>query len=176
MRVVAGTARGRRLEAPAGQGTRPTADRVREATFNALGSLGVVEGTVLDLFAGSGALGIEALSRGASDAVFVDRDRRAVAVVRRNLAAIGADAQVFQRDVSAFLRRRGEGRYDLVFIDPPYDGAFRLGAPLSELLPAALSENARIVTESPKRSPLELDLPLVRERSYGDTRIAIHHA
>src|SRR5947209_17627021 len=118
-RVVAGIARGRRLDAPPGAATRPTADRVREATFNALGSLGAVEGaTVLDLFAGSGALGIEALSRGAVAATFVDDDARALAVVRRNLEACGlADrATVVRSDAVRFAA----GRVDLVLLDPPY--------------------------------------------------------
>src|SRR2546423_9976132 len=101
MRVVAGAYRGRRIEAPRGRSTRPTSDRVREAVFSILGP---IEGLrVLDLFAGSGALGIEALSRGAAEAVFVDSDPRAIVVVRRNLAAVGADAPVHTRDAFAWL-------------------------------------------------------------------------
>jgi 16S rRNA (guanine966-N2)-methyltransferase len=174
MRVVAGAYKGRRLVSPSGSRTRPTADRVREALFSILGD--VEAASVLDLFAGSGALGIEALSRGADKAVFVDRDRQACVAIRRNLDAIGAQAQVVQGDALAFLgQRRGE-RYDLVFADPPYDSAGRLAAPLAERLPALLTEDARIVTESDKRSPLALGLPLSTERVYGDTRIAVHHA
>jgi 16S rRNA (guanine966-N2)-methyltransferase len=174
VRVVAGAHKGRRLVSPRGSRTRPTADRVREALFSILGD---VEGaSVLDLFAGSGALGIEALSRGADKAVFVDRDRQACVAIRRNLDAIGAEAQVVQGDVLAFLRQRTSERYDLVFVDPPYDSAGRLAAPLAERLPALLTEDARIVTESDKRSPLALGLPLSTERVYGDTRIAVHHA
>jgi len=174
VRVVAGEFKGRRLHAPKGQRTRPTADRVREALFSILGS---VEGlSVLDLFAGSGALGIEALSRGAAAATFVDSDPRAIAALERNLGAIGADAPVHKRDVLAFLAGGAAERYDLVLIDPPYSSAGRLGGPLSERLPGVVTENARIVTESDKRAPLELDLPLAGERSYGDTRIAIHRA
>lgn len=175
MRVVAGRLGGRRLRAPAG-GTRPTADRVREALF---AMLGPVEGLdVLDLFAGSGALGIEAISRGAARAAFVDRSPRAVATVARNLADLGIEGRVERRDALAFLRHQGaEGAgYDLIFLDPPYSSADRLAGPLAELLPATLNREARIVIESDKRAPLELDMPLVRERSYGDTRIAIHHA
>jgi 16S rRNA (guanine966-N2)-methyltransferase len=172
MRVVAGRHRGRRLESPSGRWTRPTADRVREAVFSILGP---IEGArVLDLFAGSGALGIEALSRGAEGAAFVDRDARAVGAIRRNLEALGiAGASVHRRDAVAFLRA-ATGPYDLVFVDPPYDSAPRLARPLSEALPAVLSDDARIVTESDKRTPLELELPLERERLYGDTRIAVH--
>jgi 16S rRNA (guanine966-N2)-methyltransferase len=172
VRVVAGEFKGRRLHAPRGRRTRPTADRVREALFSILGDVG--GSRVLDLFAGSGALGIEALSRGASAAVFVDSDRRAVAAIRRNLEAVGAHAEVQRRDVLAFLASAAGGTYDLVFADPPYDSAVRLGGPLSEALPRLLTDKARIVTESDKRAPLELELPLVTERTYGDTRIAVH--
>ncbi|HET8673276.1 MAG TPA: 16S rRNA (guanine(966)-N(2))-methyltransferase RsmD [Thermoleophilaceae bacterium] len=174
MRIVAGKFKGRRLSAPAGRATRPTADRVREALFSILGPL---EGErVLDLFAGSGALGIEALSRGAAAAVFVDSEQRAVAAIRRNLDALGAEAAVHRRDALAFLRGQHDGSFDLVFLDPPYSSASELAGALSELLPAALAEGARIVSESDKRTPLELTLPLVDERVYGDTRIAIHRA
>jgi len=171
VRVVAGAFRGRPLRAPKGGRTRPTADKVREALFSILGP---VEGLrVLDLFAGSGALGIEALSRGAASAVFVDSASRAVAAVRGNLDELGVEAEVRRADAERWLGG-GRGPYDLVFADPPYDLAPRVGGPLSELLPAVLSENARIVTESDKRAPLTLALPLITERTYGDTRIAIH--
>ena len=173
MRVVAGEFKGRRLHAPRGARTRPTADRVREALFSMLGE--VSGARVLDLYAGSGALGIEALSRGAGSATFVERDRRALAALRRNLEAVGADAQVISRDAERFLARP-EGTFDLVFCDPPYDDAPRVAATLTEALPAMLDEDARIVTESDKRNPLLLPLPLVVERAYGDTRIAIHSA
>jgi 16S rRNA (guanine966-N2)-methyltransferase len=170
--VVAGAYGGRRIEAPRGRSTRPTGDRVREALFSILGP--AVEGArVLDLFAGSGALGIEALSRGAAEAVFVDSDERAVAAVRRNLDAIGADAPVHRRDAFAWLGG-ADARFDLVFADPPYSSAGRMAGRLSELLPPVLTETALTVTESDKRDPLVLALPLVDERTYGDTRIAIH--
>jgi 16S rRNA (guanine966-N2)-methyltransferase len=136
--------------------------------------LGDVEGArVLDLYAGSGALGIEALSRGAEAALFVEREPRAVAAIERNLAAVGVEARIARQDVLRFLARE-EGRYDLVFCDPPYDSASRLAGPLAERLPALTSEGGRIVTESDKRNPLELPFPLLTERTYGDTRIAIH--
>lgn len=170
MRVVAGEFRGRRLRMPK-RGTRPTADRVREALFSMLGDLDGAR--VLDLYAGSGALGIEALSRGARTAVFVERDPRAAAVIERNLTELGLDQSVIGDDVMRFLDR-GEGTFDLVFCDPPYDSGPRIAGPLSERLPALLAPDARIVTESDKRRPLELPLPLIRERTYGDTRIAIH--
>ncbi len=173
MRVVAGEFKGRRLHTARGSRTRPTADRVREALFSMLGD--VSGARVLDLYAGSGALGIEALSRGAESAVFVEQDRQALAALRRNLEATGAAAEVRRQDVLRFLARP-EGTFDLVFCDPPYDDAPRVAAPLSEALPAMLGENARIVTESDKRNPLLLSLPLLVERAYGDTRIAIHSA
>ena len=171
MRVVAGTFKGRRLAAPRGTRTRPTADRVREALFSMLRDVGGAR--VLDLYAGSGALGIEALSRGAGSAVFVERDAKALAAIERNLAAVGVDATVARRDVLRFLAR-ADGAFDLVFCDPPYDSAAGLAGPLAELLPAICAEDARIVTESDKRNPLQLPFPLLVERDYGDTRIAIH--
>ena len=168
MRVVAGRFKGRTLHAPKGDAVRPTSDKVRGAIFNVLGD---VEGLrVLDLFAGTGALGIEALSRGATDATFVDTD---TAAVERNLVAIGAEAAVHRRDALGWLES-AEGSYDLVFADPPYSSAPRLGERLTQLLPAILSQNARIVTESDKRAPLDLGFPLEFERDYGDTRIRIH--
>jgi 16S rRNA (guanine966-N2)-methyltransferase len=171
VRIVAGEFKGRRLHAPKGQRTRPTADRVREALFSILGPVDGLR--VLDLFAGSGALGIEALSRGAGAATFVDSDPGAVEAIERNLAAVGVEAPVHKRDVLAFLADHDE-HYDLVLIDPPYSSAGRLVGSLSERLPGVVTENARIVTESDKRAPLELDLSLDDERTYGDTRIAIH--
>jgi 16S rRNA (guanine966-N2)-methyltransferase len=171
LRVVAGTYKGRRLAAPRGTRTRPTADRVREALFSMLGDVGGAR--VLDLYAGSGALGIEALSRGADSAVFVERDARAVAAIERNLAAVGVEANVVRQDVVRFLAR-ADGAFDLVFCDPPYDSAAGLAGPLAEHLPALCAEDARIVTESDKRNPLVLPFPLLVERAYGDTRIAIH--
>jgi 16S rRNA (guanine966-N2)-methyltransferase len=172
VRVVAGTYGGRQLRAPRGTRTRPTADRVREALFSMLGDVGGAR--VLDLYAGSGALGIEALSRGAESAVFVDRDPAAVAAITRNLDDLGiSGAEVVRRDALAFLGGL-ERSFHLVFCDPPYDSASRLAGPLSAALPPVLDENARTVTESDKRTPLELTLPLLRERTYGDTRIAIY--
>ena len=171
MRVVAGDFKGRRLHGPRGSRTRPTADRVREALFSMLGD--VSGARVLDLYAGSGALGIEALSRGATSAVFVERDPQAVGAIERNLAAVGVEAVVVRQDALRWLAR-AEGPFDLVFCDPPYDSASRLAGPLAERLPALTPDDARIVTESDKRHPLELPFPLLTERSYGDTRIAIH--
>jgi 16S rRNA (guanine966-N2)-methyltransferase len=175
MRVVAGTYGGRKLIAPSGSETRPTSDRVREALFSVLGA-SVHDARVLDLFAGSGALGIEALSRGARSAVFVDSSRKAIDAVRTNLAALGIEAEI--RPVAARVAlktasSRSEA-YDLVFLDPPYRHAAELGRELSERLAAVLAPGARVVTESDRRAPLQLDLPLADERRYGDTVIRIH--
>ncbi len=173
MRVVAGELGGRKLVAPPGDGTRPTADRVREALFSILGDVSGLR--VLDLYAGSGALGIEALSRGADAAVFVDSSQAAVTAIRRNLSELGLEAPVQRRDALDYLATAAGGDpYDLVFADPPYDSAVRLAPELAELLPPVLAKDAVIVTESNKRAPLELPFPLLRERSYGDTRIAVH--
>ena len=122
MRVVAGMAKGRRLTAPKGDATRPTSDFVREAVFNTLASHLDVEGaTVVDLFAGTGALGIEAMSRGAASAVFVERDRRAVAAIRANLAATGlGSAEVHQAEAVRWLAGSAGRYFDIAFADPPY--------------------------------------------------------
>jgi 16S rRNA (guanine966-N2)-methyltransferase len=180
VRVIAGRFGGRRLQAPPGQGTRPTSDRVREALFSALGDLAGAR--VLDLFAGSGALGLEALSRGAAHATFVERDRRAAAVLRDNVATLGLrpqEAQVLQRDAHAALREaaaRG-ATYDLVLLDPPYRDAPALGPALSASLVPVLADGARVVTEADRRTPLELPaLPTAFERRYGDTLLRIHAA
>ena len=176
MRVVAGRFGGRSLVAPRGRATRPTSERVREALFSILGP-DLLEGArVLDLFAGSGALGIEALSRGASGAVFVDSSSVAVAALRRNLDALGIAAEVRRQDVLAYLRSasRDARLYDLVFLDPPYRHARALGPELSTALGPVLAPGARVVAESDRRALLELDLTLLDERRYGDTLIRIH--
>ncbi len=169
---IAGELGGRPLRSPRGVATRPTAERVREAVFSMLGPL---EGAVvLDLFAGSGALGIEALSRGAAHTTFVERATPALAALRENLEALGLEqrSRVLAGDALAALRR--EDKYDLVFLDPPYTAAAALAAALSRELPGVLTEAARVVSESDGRSPLELALPLERERRYGNTMIRIH--
>ena len=175
MRVIAGRHKGRRLAAPAGTETRPTSDRVREALFSVLGAR--VDGArVLDLFAGSGALGIEALSRGAAAATFVETAPAALKALRANLAPLDAPAEVRRADALRFLAAAPHGapQYDLVFLDPPYRLAATLGSALSEALPAVLAPGAVVVSESDRRSPLALDLPLLDERRYGDTLIRIH--
>ncbi|HTX11886.1 MAG TPA: 16S rRNA (guanine(966)-N(2))-methyltransferase RsmD [Solirubrobacteraceae bacterium] len=175
MRVVAGRFGGRTLVAPRGPATRPTSDRVREALFSILGD-SVAGARVLDLFAGSGALGIEALSRGASEVDLVDSSAAAVGAIRRNLDALSVVAVVRRQDAFAFLERarRDARQYDLVFLDPPYRRASALGRELSAALAPILAPDARVVAESDRRAPLELDLELLDERRYGDTLIRIH--
>jgi 16S rRNA (guanine966-N2)-methyltransferase len=177
VRVVGGRLSGRRLQAPPGRATRPTADRVREALFAILGPLDGAE--VLDLFAGSGALGIEALSRGAARADFVERAPVAARVLRANLAALDLGPEVAAvrvRDARRFLAEAASARhhYDLVLLDPPYRLAGDLGPALSHALPPVLAPGAAVVVESDRRAPLELALPLRDERRYGDTLIRIH--
>jgi 16S rRNA (guanine966-N2)-methyltransferase len=175
VRVIAGTYGGRILKAPPGAATRPTSDRVREALFSILGAR-VHEARVLDLFAGSGALGIEALSRGARAVTFVDDAAPAIRAIKANLKTLDADAEVHRIDTLRFLAAAsGNGaQYDLVFLDPPYRQAERLTRPLSEALPAVLAPGAVAVAESDRRAPLALTLPLHDERRYGDTLIRIY--
>ncbi len=172
MRVVGGEFGGRKLRAPRGRSTRPTSDRTREAIFSILGD--VSGARVLDLFAGSGALAIEALSRGAESAVLVDRDLDAIRTIIHNIATLDlrSRATVARADVRAAIPRAAS--YDLVFIDPPYVEASSFGPLLDEELPTLLAPGARVVTEADRRNPLELQLPLGLERRYGDTLIRVY--
>lgn len=177
MRVIAGQYGGRRLQSPPSV-TRPTADRVREALFSTLGPLDGMR--VLDLFAGSGALAIESLSRGAAEAVLVDRDRRAARVAQANVDELGAReaAQVLCAPAAtATARLAAEGRqFDLVFLDPPYAEAGKLLAALEPALGQVTAPGGRVVVESDRRDTPGLDLPMVHERRYGDTAIRIFSA
>lgn len=178
LRIAGGALGGRFLRAPAGRGTRPTAAKVREAVFAMLGPL---ERTpVLDLFAGSGALGFEALSRGAPSATFVERDRSAAAVVRANADALGvADrCRVVGADYRAALRREARaGRsYGLCLIDPPYSVTERIDPASVGLLLDVLEPEATVVVESAATSPPDLsDLPAATrdDRVYGDTAVSV---
>lgn len=169
--MIAGTCRGRRLQAPAGTATRPTADRVREAIFDVLGSREPVGGLrVLDLFAGSGAMGIEALSRGAAGAVFVDRSAEALSAVRGNLAALGLEerARVVRADVLMWLATQ-DAPAELVFCDPPY-GFDRW----SELLELLDGEPGRLaVLESSQPVELSPRWEVVRQKRYGGTLVTV---
>ena len=174
MRIVAGSRKGHRIAAPKGAVTRPTGDRVREAAFSIVGP---VEGAaVVDLFAGSGAMGLEALSRGASSCVFVERDRDAARVIHANLEKLQlTGAVVTNRDVAAALRdERSRGRrFHLALIDPPYDEWERHRAALAELLPTVLEDDALVVVETAGRIEPELPLALVTTRRYGSARITV---
>jgi 16S rRNA (guanine966-N2)-methyltransferase len=180
VRVIAGRYGGRRLKAPRGRTTRPTSDRVREALFSMLGDVG--DARVLDVFAGTGALGIEALSRGAARAVFIERDAAA-------LAALGRNLQELQLHAPAAEVRRGEARaalgaaqargetYDLIFIDPPYGDAQAWERELPALLEPLLARAARVVVESDRRArlrPAFAGSSAARERRHGDTTITIY--
>jgi 16S rRNA (guanine966-N2)-methyltransferase len=174
VRIVAGSRKGHRIGAPKGVVTRPTGDRVREAVFSLIGP---IEGaTVLDLFAGSGALGLEALSRGASRCVFVERDREACRVIQSNLDKLGlAGAIVVNRDVLAALRdERTRGRrHDLVLLDPPYEEWESYSVRLAELMPEVLEGDGAVVVETSARVEPELPLDLVTSRRYGSARITV---
>ncbi len=179
MRVIAGTHRGRRLQAPPGTSTRPTSDRVREALFSMIGDC--TGAVVLDLFAGSGAMGIEALSRGAATATFVDADPRAAACVRANLDSCGlADrGRVLSRDWRAALAVQAERavRFDLCLVDPPYSLLAGISDTLPRALAPVLAESATVIIEGPATGPIPtLDGIRVIERtdrSYGSTRVSI---
>ena len=173
--MISGTYGGRTLKAPPGDSTRPTSDRVREALFSILGAR-VVDADVLDLFAGSGALGLEALSRGALAVTFVDDAVAAIKTIKANLEALSVQANVQKTDALRHLAHASNtgAQYDLIFLDPPYRQAERLARPLSEALPAVLAPGAVAVAESDRRAPLTLGLPLHDERRYGDTLIRIY--
>jgi 16S rRNA (guanine966-N2)-methyltransferase len=149
---------------------------VREALFSILGSLDGL--AVLDLFAGSGALGLEALSRGAASATLVDDAPSAIAAIKANVGGLGVSAEVRRMDALRFLERaaRRARQYDLVFLDPPYRRAQALAPRLTAALPRVLAPHARVVAESDHRRPLELGLDLRDERRYGQTLIRISHA
>ena len=181
MRVIAGTARGRPLQAPRGRGTRPTSDRVREAMFSSLAA-DVPGARVLDLFAGTGALGIEALSRGADSATFVEREPAVVATLKANLASTGLEdrAEVVRSEAATFVGRAAGRRFDVVLCDPPYDESLTTVVDLLRGLEGAgcLSPAAVVAIERDKRDPglATLDsaalpglLAVDRQRSYGDT-------
>lgn len=178
MRVIAGLLGGRKLVAPRGMDTRPTSDRVREALFSALGDLrGAL---VLDLYAGTGALGIEALSRGAERATFVENARPALAALRENLTALALlpRARVVALPAARALAAMGaeERPFDLVFADPPYAALAELPPLLAALAGGALSPGARVVIEHASRdaAPAVTGLTARRSRAYGDTTVTVY--
>jgi 16S rRNA (guanine966-N2)-methyltransferase len=183
VRIIGGHDRGRRLRAPRGRGTRPTADRVRVSLFDVLGP-GIAGARVLDLFAGTGAVGLEALSRGAARVVFVERDPTALGALRANLAAIGASraaARVLAGDVLRVMPGLGaeEGPFDVVFIDPPYATGLA-GRALAALAAARICrEGTEVVVQHSTRTalpPVEGLRPHRRARRFGDTALTFLRA
>lgn len=170
LRISGGELGGRRIRVPKGD-VRPTTERVREAVFSILAD--VSGSRVLDLFCGSGALAIEALSRGASEATLVDTHPR---TARENVERLGLSerARVVRSDATLFLRRAEPGAFDLVLCDPPYRLADRLATDLGPLIREALAESGRAMIESSPDNPLQIELPLITERAYGDTLVRIH--
>ena len=172
MRVIAGTARGRQLVSPRGSATRPIADRVKETLFAILGER-VLDAGVLDLYAGSGAVGIEALSRGAASCDFVEHDRRAVTAIRGNLerAGVADRGSVHATDVRRYLGEPGGERFDLVFLDPPYAERAIL-APLEQLV-GRLAPGGLTVVKHHWRTPIPEPpgLSRWRERRFGETAL-----
>jgi 16S rRNA (guanine(966)-N(2))-methyltransferase RsmD len=177
MRVIAGELGGQRLVAPRGWKVRPTSERVREAVFSILGTR-VENATVLDLYCGTGALAIEALSRGAARATMVDRDTRpALGNVER--LGLGERVQLVRADAGDWLaqvsRPPNSGSFDLVFVDAPYRLADRVSAPLAEHLPELLAPDGRAIVESSARGPLRVSsLELLRQRRYGAADVSIY--
>jgi 16S rRNA (guanine966-N2)-methyltransferase len=171
VRIIAGTRKGHTIQAPAGRDTRPTSDRVRENVFNILGS---VEGAdVLDLYAGSGALGLEALSRGAAHVVFVERDADAVRTIERNLDRLRLRATVLRRDAVAMLAAETR-KYDLVLVDPPYDMYLDVQPRLARHLPSVLGEDGVVVVETDVRTRPELPFGERTSRRYGSVRVTVY--
>jgi len=171
MRIIAGLAKGRRLRSPEGGGTRPMMDRVREALFSSLGPL--VDGAdVLDLFAGSGSIGLEALSRGADRLVLVERGRRALAVLRGNVAAVGLGGEIVPGDVLRYLVDAG-ACFDLVFVDPPYDLPLASVDEVLGMVRARLRAGGVVVVHrrAETGTPEAPGLEMIDRRRYGDTEI-----
>lgn len=177
MRIIAGERRGVRLNAPRGTAVRPTSDRVRESIFNLVREIGGAQ--VLDAYAGTGALGLEALSRGAERVVLVERDTRTAELTRRNVDKVGLQgASVVVSSIETHLKRevaRGN-RYDLVLIDPPYGEARRAMKTLSKLLPPVLAPGAHVVVETDRASEPHLPLERATSRIYGSTRVTVFRA
>jgi 16S rRNA (guanine966-N2)-methyltransferase len=174
MRIIAGSRKGARIFAPKGLDTRPTGDQVREAIFNLVGP---VEGMhVLDLYAGSGAMGLEALSRGAESATFVEADRAAAETIVKNLDKLGLEgATVLREDAARRLASDGASgrRYDLVLIDPPYRMLPRVLPMLERHLPAVVGADGLVVVESDAREEPDLPLPKRTSRRYGSARVTV---
>ena len=174
MRIIAGSRKGATIYAPKHADTRPTGDRVREAAFNLIGP--VDDATVLDLYAGSGAMGLEALSRGAASAVFVEADREACTTIQRNLVKLKLEgAQIVCRDALTALAQEASAgrRYDLVLLDSPYAMYADLQTRLAAYLPSVLAEDGLLVVETSRDLHPELPLPKRTSRRYGSARVTL---
>lgn len=177
MRIIAGSRKGARIFAPRGRGTRPTGDRVREAAFRLIGP---VDGArVLDLYAGSGGMGLEALSRGATQVVFVEDDHAACRAIERNLDKLAlTGAELVHADVRRALAAAAAAlrRYDLILVDPPYDDYPAMQPVLARYLPPILAEEGLVVVETAARVEPELPLSLRTSRRYGSVRLTLFEA
>ncbi len=172
MRVISGKYRGRRLQAPEGKGVRPTTDRVKEAMFSVI-QFDIPEASVLDLFAGSGALGIEALSRGAKDCIFVENNRRHIDCLKQNLEKVSDPFEIISADFLAALKRLCGRKFDLVFCDPPYDSDYYKKAMTFLIENDMINENGVVVMETKTGMVIEPDLPLkiTQTKTYGSTTL-----
>ena len=174
MRVISGSVRGRRLKTPENYDIRPTTDNVKESIFNII-QFDIEGRRVLDLFAGTGQLGIECLSRGAESVVFIDQSREAVKIIKENLKACGLSAPVLQQEALSYLR--GCGNFDLIFVDPPYDSG--LYEPVLNVINSVdiLSDGGIIVCESRRETPMpELAAPYHKRREYryGKVKLTLY--
>jgi 16S rRNA (guanine966-N2)-methyltransferase len=177
MRIIAGTRKGAKIFAPKGRSTRPTGDRVREAAFRLIGPMDGA--SVLDLFAGSGAMGLEALSRGAAGAVFVESDPAACRAIERNLEKLDlTGAEIVRMDARRALAADAAAgrRYDLILVDPPYDEYPEMQKTLSIYLPRLLEADGVVVVETGSRIEPELPLVLRTSRRYGSARLTLFDA
>jgi 16S rRNA (guanine966-N2)-methyltransferase len=176
VRIIAGSRKGARIFAPKGLDTRPTSDRVREAAFTLIPPGYLEDATVLDLFAGSGAMGLEALSRGAAKATFVENDRDACRTINRNLDKLSLDnATVLCQDALTALRAdaRAGTRYDLVLVDPPYRRFSSLQNALIQHLPEVLAPDGLLLVETAAAEEPELPLTMRTTRRYGSARLTL---
>jgi 16S rRNA (guanine966-N2)-methyltransferase len=171
MRIISGSRKGARIAAPKGVSTRPTGDSVREAAFNLIGP--VDDARVLDLFAGSGALGLEALSRGAASVTFVESDRAACRTIADNLAKLKLTGARVTCGDAVWAARRDSGPYDLVFVDPPYEDWSELEPKLAQHLPRLLAPDGLLVVETGQRTEPQLPLPIRTSRRYGSARLTL---
>ena len=172
MRIIAGTAKGRRLTGPPGIVTRPLTDRVREAVFSSLGAT-VVGARVLDCYAGTGSIGLEALSRGAEHVVFVERDRRTLQVLEANVRTVGLGGEIVGRDVDRFLETTTQ-QFDVAFVDPPYALPLASVLEVLERLEPRLAKQAIVVVHRRvgDQTPASVaSLEFVRQRRYGDAEV-----